>query len=211
MTLLRGTALGYQRLSTRDRRALFVGLAILLPALLWAGALRPYQRALLEVREHLAAERALLEREYELIARADELPHTMERARLAAHHAETRLVRAANAPLAEAEVTAYLEKMAALSRVLLDEIRGVDPPRGSVPPAGLRPIRLALAGESDLEGVITLLHRIENSPLLLRLAEFSLQPAPAATGGRDTQSTAVMQFALVVESFAPDDRADLME
>jgi hypothetical protein len=207
------------RISQRDRRALLLGAAVLLPVLLWLFALRPYRDALVEARDRLAQERALLQREEALVAAAPSLPAALEAAAAEAKRAEMRLVRAANAPLAEEEVTRYLEDIAGLSRVLLQEMRGVEPERGAVVPEGARVVRLALRGESDLQGVLTFLHRVEESPLLLRVSQLSIEPVvprqrpnPRRRGDEDEDEApaapqqiteGLMQFALVVEAYAP--------
>lgn len=201
----------FARLSYRDRRAIAVGLLIVVPAALWLFAVKPYRAALAGVRERIAAERALLEREEALLAAAPALPARLDEAALAAERAETGLVRAANAPLAEAELTEYLENMAGLSRVLLQEIRGDAPdPRAEPEPLDLQRIRLSVQGESDLEGVMTFLHRVENSPLLLRTVALSIEPVMERQTQRrrdddappaPPRPTGVMRFALVVEGF----------
>jgi hypothetical protein len=202
----------FHRLSYRDRRALVLGLLILVPAALWLFAVQPYRAALAGVTERIAAERALLEREEALLDAAPTLPARLDEAARAAERAQTGLVRAANAPLAEAELTEYLEEMAALSRVLLQEIRGDAPDARAEPePLNLQKIRLSVQGESDLEGVMTFLHRVENSPLLLRTVALSIEPVmerpPQRRRDDDDQPpppqrpTGVMRFALVVEGF----------
>ena len=65
-------------LSRRDRRALTLGLAVLLPFFLWMFALRPYRDALADARDRLASERALLQREEALVAAAPTLPAALE-------------------------------------------------------------------------------------------------------------------------------------
>jgi hypothetical protein len=198
----------------RDRRAILLGLAVLLPVLLYVAAVRPYRAALADVRDRIAAERALLEREETLVAHAGTLPPTVAALQERAAGAERRLVSAANVPLAEAEVTGFLEELAQLSRVLLQELRGVESRRGGARASrdqaenvgALRAIRLSVRGESDLEGVLTFLSRLENSPLLLRIAELSIEPqfeGTARTG--DRRPSGVVTFALTVEAFAPPD------
>jgi hypothetical protein len=202
----------------RDRRAILLGLAVLLPVLLYVAAVRPYRAALADVRDRIAAERALLEREETLVAHAGTLPPTVAALQERAAGAERRLVSAANVPLAEAEVTGFLEELAQLSRVLLQELRGVESRRGGARSSArasrdqaenvgaLRAIRLSVRGESDLEGVLTFLSRLENSPLLLRIAELSIEPqfeGTARTG--DRRPSGVVTFALIVEAFAPPD------
>lgn len=193
-----------RNLAPRDRRAITLGAAVLLPALLWVGAIRPYRAALEDVRERTAAERALLERELALL-QADATPALMSDLHARAERASLRLVSAANVPLAEAEVTVFLQELAQLSRVLLQELRGVEPRRGGGAEASttLRPIRLAVRGESDMEGVMTFLQRIESSPLLLRVTELSIEPQRAGAGGMGMDG--VVTVSLQVEAYADAD------
>jgi hypothetical protein len=67
-------------------------------------------------------------------------------------------------------------------------------------------------GESDLEGVLTFLQRVENSPLLLRVAELSIEPQTAGKG-EDRNPTGVVQFTMIVEAYVPSDveRAETRE
>ena len=206
---LRSISLG--SLNERDRRALRLGVLVLAPALLYVFAFKPYRARLVETRDQVQAERALLDRELALVARGPSLPTELKRAEMSVVLAEGRLVRAANVPMAEAELTEELEDMASSSRVLLQEIRGVALGRGEEPPPGMRAIRLALRGESDLEGTATFLHRIETSKLVLRLREVSLEAKPdeaprrTTTRGRPAPppQVGVMQFAIVVEGYVP--------
>jgi hypothetical protein len=200
-------------LAPRDRRAVLVGAAVLLPALLFTVAVQPYRAALADVRDRTAAERALLEREEALLAQAAVLPGGLSTTAARAERAQHRLVSAPNVPLAEAEVTGFLEELAQLSRVLLQDMRGIEPRRGEQPaPAGLRPIRLAVRGESDFEGVLTFLQRLESSPLLLRVAELSLEPQyEGSARGGDRHATGVVTFAVIVEAYAAADVDPAME
>jgi hypothetical protein len=196
-----------RRLAPGDRRAVLLGLAVLVPALLFVVVVRPYHAALIELREQAAQERSLLQREVALLADGAALPRRAEAVERRAQRATGRLVRAANVPLAEAEVTGFLESVAGLSNVLLQELRGIETRRGeAATPGDLRPIRLSLRGESDLEGVLTFLHRVETSPLFMRVVELSLEPqyeGSARTGDRRT--TGVLTFALIVDAYAPSD------
>jgi hypothetical protein len=207
----------FGRMSNRDRRAILLGLAVLAPAFLWIAAVRPYRETLAETRAVLDTERALLAREEALLAAAPMLPAALATAEEAVARAELRLVRAPNAPLGEAEVTSYLQDMAGLSRVLLQEMRGLEPDPDAAPPEDVAAFRLAVRGESDLQGVMTFLHRVEESPLLLRIVEVSMEPVierPRTSRRRndddddENQSnepivTGVVEFALVVEAYTP--------
>ncbi|MEX0892841.1 MAG: type II secretion system protein GspM [Gemmatimonadota bacterium] len=198
-------------LGERDRRALLLGAAVLLPALLWAGAVRPYTAALQDVRDRLSTERALLAREQGLVATAAELPARLTDAeRLAAASGE-RLVRASNRPLAEAALTGTLEHVASASRVLLQGVRGVEPVDAPTAPAGVVAVQVAVQGESDVAGLTRFLHRIESSPLLMRVR--ALDVRPRAGSGRERAGPApeemgVVAFSFVVEAYAPAEIED---
>jgi hypothetical protein len=209
MTELRDTLL-LRNLASRDRRAVLLGAAILVPALLWVAVVRPYRAALEDMRERAAAEQALLARERALIATNAVAGTTYE-----AERATLRLVSAANVPLAEAEVTTFLQELARLSRVLLQELRGVDPrisaaARRAQPdaPQELRVIRLSLRGESDFEGVLTFLQRIESSPLLMRVTELSIEPVREGGRGGERRADGAVTFSLQLEAFAAPDIED---
>lgn len=209
---------GWDRLSHRDRRALVAGLVLVVPALIWVVGVRPYRNALTNVQDQVAAERALLERERELVASAPTLRHGLEKARERADEAERRLVSAANTALAETELIDYLETVAQLSRVLMEEVRSVAPGRDEVAPEGLQPVRLAVRGESDLEGVLTFLETLETNPLLLRIAGLTIEPVMERPRGGDddddgppppARPTGVVEMAVVVEAYArPADAPD---
>jgi len=200
-------------MAQRDRRAVLLGLAVLAPALIYIAAVRPYRAAMDDLRDRIASERALLEREEALIAGKTTLPASAASMQGRAERAALRLVRAANVPLAEAELTGFLQDIAGLSRVLLQDMSGIEPRRGEKPAAeSVRALRLSVRGESDLEGVLTFLQRVENSPLLLRIAELSIEPQKEGRGD-ERNTTGVVQFTLIVEAYAPSDveRAETRE
>lgn len=186
--------LSLQGLQDRDRRAILIGLMILVPALLYVAAVRPYMGALSDLSERTEMERALLQREEALLADADALLSGAARSR--AEQADLRLVHAPNAPLAEAEVTGMLETLAALNRVLLQEMSSIEQRSADAEETtALQPLRLAVRGESDLEGVLTFLQAVEMNPLLLRVMELSIEPA------RDEDASGVVQFSMIIEAF----------
>jgi len=129
-----------------------------------------------------------------------------------AERAQFRLVTAANAALAERELTEQLESVAFANRVLLQGLRSIEPARGEEPPPGLRAVRLEVRGESDMEGVLSFLREVETSPLLLKVAGMSLQPEmarPPATRGRGRNEdrgpprpTGVVEFVMIIEAYA---------
>lgn len=204
--------LGFDRLSERDRRAVRLGLLVLVPALFWVGAVRPWRAAWTETQDRLQAERALLARELALLDGTATPPGAADDVSTEADRVRRRLVEAPSAVLAEAQLTAELERLASGNRVLLEEIRSLEPPRSASRPESVRAIRVAVRGESDLDGVMAFLQQLEESPLLLRIAELSIQPVTERPGGNGRgrgQETApaavptgVIDFAVIVEAYA---------
>jgi len=197
-------------LALRDRRAILLGLGLLLPAAVWILGVKPYRAALENVRDRVVVEKGLLVRELALLETAPTLPEKIRRAEAEAAVFEDRLVRAASGVLAEGELTDFLEESAFRSRVLLEEIRGGELGRGEEPPPGLSVVRLHLRGESDLEGVLTFLDEIEKGRLLLRVRGLALEPEvsrPASADESNTNNTeavptGVVGFQLIVDGFA---------
>ena len=205
-------------LADRDRRAILIGLAIIGPAIFYVAAVKPYRAALSDVRAQPAAQRGLLERELGLLASAGTMPAALNDARTQAFRAEARLIRAANQPLAEAQLTGYLEEQAGVSRVLLQELRSVQLARRDQAPEGLRLIRVSLTGESDLEGVVRFLHKLESGTILVSIKQLTLeriQPRETSERSRNPRTRAarplnpegVMQFSAMVETFATAPRS----
>ena len=197
-------------LSRRDRRALIMGLVVVAPALVFVLVGKPYMSAVSELRQQADAQRALLERELDVLARGPSFPREVELASQRVARAEARLVRSADEPVAEAELTRYFEDLAARSRVLLQEMRSVALGRGVKPPAGTHVLRMTVTGESDLNGVAKFVQGIENGPLLLDITELSIEPRPPqrAQGGRGRGNApppqeGVLQFRIIVQAFAP--------
>jgi hypothetical protein len=197
-------------MAPRDRRAILMGLAILVPSFLWVLGVRPYRAALAEVRERTRVEQELLRRELELLDASDSIPAAIAQEARGAEEVRSRLVSGLSTVLAEAELTDFLEGAAYDSRVLLEEIRSGELARGEELPEGLDLIRLHLRGESDMEGVLSFLDRIESSSLLLRVRGLALEPemARAESNGRDDNTprpslpTGVVEFQLVLDGFA---------
>ena len=197
-------------LAARDRRAILLGVGILLPAVAHVLGVRPYRNALEGVRDRVMAEQEVLSRELALLEEASTLPEELQRAEAEAAVFEDRMVRAVSGVLAEAELSDLLEESAFRSRVLLEEIRGGELGRGEEPPAGLSVVRLHLRGESDLEGVLTFLDEIEKSVLFLRVRGLALEPEVSRPSSDDEINnnnveplpTGVVEFQLIVDGFA---------
>ncbi len=198
------------RLATRDRRAILLGLAMIIPAAVIVLGVRPFFGALTEAQDRLATERDVLTRELELLESAPALPKHIEEALRKTAAVDLRLLEAASEILAEAQLTDLLESWAVLSRVLLREIESVAPARGEETPPGFERLRLSVRGESDLEGVLTFLDALESGLLLVRVSGFALEPVLARRETDDGPQgepipTGVVEFQLIIESYLKTD------
>jgi len=196
-------------LSPRDRRALLLGSAIVGPVLIYMLLVKPYVAAVSDLQREAEAQRALLARELDILARGNSFPRDIERAEQLLSRAQARLVKSADEPIAESELTRYFEDLARSARVLLQEMRATAPGRTVAPPEGTRVVRLSISGESDLNGIAKFVQGIETGPLLLDIAEFSIEPKPQERARtRDNsfgglQQRGVLQFRMTVQAFAP--------
>ncbi len=202
------------RLAPRDRHAILLGLAIIVPAVVIVLGVRPFYGALTDVQERLTVEREVLARELQLLRSAELLPQHIEEALRKTAAVDLRLLEAASVTLAEAQLTDLLESWAVLSRVLLREIESIAPARGAEPPPGAETIRISVRGESDLEGVLTFLDALESGLLLVRVTGLALEPVlarPQAGAGDAPQDepvpTGVVEFQLIIESYLNTDGA----
>src|SRR6185312_2482259 len=106
-------------MSARDRRAVTVGGAILVPALLFIWGVRPYQAALSDARDQVATERATLARERGAILTARRNPQMQPVADSAMRIMRPRLFEGKDDVMASAELASYLGDVAQKSRVWL--------------------------------------------------------------------------------------------
>src|SRR5262249_27636121 len=145
-------------MSTRDRRAVVLGIGILLPALLFIWGVRPYQAALSDARDQLATERATLARERAAITTARSNPQLQHIADSAMRAMRPRLFEGKDDVMASAELASYLGDVARKSRVWL-QTASTRPAVAS--PDGVRTLRVEIRAESDLRGTLTFLQSLE--------------------------------------------------
>ncbi|HEX7049246.1 MAG TPA: type II secretion system protein GspM [Longimicrobiales bacterium] len=162
-------------LDRRDRRALFAGAAVLVPALLWTFAVAPYLRAVTDARARLAAERALLDRELALLASAETYPEAFEEGAARLLAAAPRLFGGGNDGAASAALARYLEANARASRVLLVQVD----PIAAEDAGGVVRLGLRVRAETDLEGLLTLLRRLGSGAKLIRVESLHVEAAQA--------------------------------
>jgi hypothetical protein len=194
MTLRRG---GLAAMTPRDRRALRMGIPLLLAGLAWHFAVAPYLREVRAVSEQLRLEREILASERGLLASAGVASSEVRRLSQELIAAAPRLVGGPNEQAATAALTGFLEYAARQNRVYLSRVEPAAPePAGE----GLVAIPIRLRGESDLEGILSLLHGLEHSSKLLRIEALSVKSTrPGQLVAREEAE--VLEFDLVAKGF----------
>jgi hypothetical protein len=187
-------------MSERDRRALILGAVLLIPGLVWMLGVRPYRASITDLRDRIAMEQDLLQRERALLDSRVQLRASLAAASGEAGSAGRRLVSASNQPLAETAVAEALEDAALDSRVLLLELRTVAFRTEISPPPGTTAFRLAVSGEGDFRGFLAFLRAVETHPLLLRVAGVTVDPV--VEDEDDGGISGVVEFGMVIEGYA---------
>jgi hypothetical protein len=176
------------RLSSRDRRALAVGCAVVAFALLWTYVVTPYMRALAHTRARLDATRVLLARELELVRLAPVIAAAAERAAGRLWDVAPRLFAGEKDGLAHAALADYVRAHAREARAHIASVTpvagaGEDVSAAESSPMRLREIALRVAGESDLEGLLTLITRLEGGAKLARVRGLTVDAKAQQPGG----------------------------
>jgi hypothetical protein len=159
-------------LQSRDRRALLVGLMLVLPVLGYALAVQPYAAAVSRAQERLDAERSMLLREVAMLSAAPQLPAVLAQADSAARSALPRLFGGADGVTATAALAAYVGDRARGSRLLLQQSESRD---AELPPGGVLRLTVSIRAVGDLEAILTFLHAIEAGPKLLRTERLGIE------------------------------------
>lgn len=179
-------------LSARDRRALTLGAIVLAPLILWRLVLAPGADELARVRAAVAAERATLARELALLASASE--RSLEADALVRRLVTytPRLFQTGAMP------EAHVREIAGASNVAVRSIeRIVSPDHDPTAPSVVHPVWLRVEGESDLEGVLSLIGALETDQLLFVVAFLDLShQAPV-----DSRAPEVLRLTMRVRAF----------
>lgn len=185
--------------SARDRRAVRLGMAVLLPALAWSLVARPYLAALEETRARVAAERERLSRELALVAESRRHAGALTSLRVPMGDALALLLDGAGDPAATAALASYVGEAVEADHVLVRQVDPSVPDTTAVP--GLTRTVLDVTGETDLTGLLTLLRGLELGHWLAPVEQLHVESRLAAHADGATQGSLV--FRLRVAGFRP--------
>ncbi len=173
--LVAGARTGFGRLSARDRRALRLGLWLLLPPLLAVRVVKPWLAMLEDTRGQVARERDLLVRERRLVAATPALPGQIQRADSLLESVRGRLFAGPDPVAAAAALTRYVTEQAGAHRVL---VQGSDT-RDAIPlTAGLVRLTVEVRAIGDLRGLTEWLAALEEGSRSVSVTELRITPGP---------------------------------
>jgi len=171
-----------RRLTRRDRRALLIASAVLIPVVLFRGVVQPYVRARAALGERVRTERDLLARELAVVDEARSLPERRARADVALAADAARLLPGADPYAATAELVGYVGELARRSHVLVRDLQS----RAPATEGGLAQIQVELRGQTDFEGVLRLLLALERGSRLVRVDALAVEGSGEGLGHRET-------------------------
>jgi len=182
-------------MSQRDRRAVVLGVGVLVPALLFVWGVRPYLAAVDEARQEVAAQRDALAREEGAVASARDNPRLREVADSAMRVLKPRLFDARDDVMASALLASYVGDVAQRSRVWLQDANTRPSAAGK---DGVRALQVEIRGQSDLRGTLRFLEALQRGPKLVRVDKLDVTRAPGS--GDDPMET--LTITATVSGFA---------
>lgn len=177
-------------LASRDRRALLLGAAVVLPVFFASFVVLPWMHRVTARRAAVERERTLLARERALVASAPHDRVLLAEARRALDAAAPRLFDGSEAVTASAELARYVGALATDNALVLDRSESVLDDRGSASDAAGsrshvradsldRPLRVAIQAHGDAQSIVDFLRAGESGPRDIRFERIDI------TRGRD--------------------------
>jgi hypothetical protein len=165
-------------MSLRDRRAVLLGAAVLLPALAFIWGVRPYMNALDDARSELAAQRDALAREQAAVTSAKENPRLRQLADSAMQAMQPKLFSGRDDVMASALLASYVGDLAAKSRVWLQDANTRPAALGK---DGVRALQVDIHGQSDLRGTMRFLQALQRGSKLIRVDKLDVSRAAGSS------------------------------
>jgi type II secretory pathway component PulM len=158
-------------LPARDRRALLIGLTVLLPALAFVAVIRPYLRAERSSREAIALERDALARELDLVEHAPTLPREISEASMQLATATRRLYTGAEPVAATAALARDVRKAFDDAGALVMRMDARD---AAVMPTGMRDLSIEVRASGDIESILAAIASLESGRKLVRVTRIAI-------------------------------------
>lgn len=188
----------WSAMNERDRRAVVIGLLVLLPFAVYLWGVRPFRAALGDAREQLETERATLARERAALAASTQNPRMQHVADSAMRAMRPRLFEGKDDVMASSDLSSYLGEVAERSRVWLQDA-GTRP--ASPPIDGVRTLHVEIRAESDITGTLLFIQNLEQGAKLVRIDRIDVSRTPRA---RD-DDTETLSIVATISGFAMAD------
>jgi hypothetical protein len=188
--------MSWSTMAAKDRRAIILGLVVVMPALLFIWGVRPYRAALTETRDELEIARLALSREKAAVMTTRANPSAQKSADSALMMVGTRLFEGRDDAIASAQLAAYLGSVARKSRVLMED---ANTRPSTTSPEGIRNLRVEVRAESDIQGVATFIYNLETGNKLVRVDRLEISRVP---GFEDKNGFETLSIAATVTGFA---------
>ena len=197
---MKGIAMG-----SRDKRAVLLGLAILVPSLAFIWGVKPLRQALADANDRIATERDALSREQAAVAEATRDPARKALADSALIAARSRVFAGANDVAAGASLVSYLGDIASRTHVWLASattrpnapaaragaVGSASAVRVATPlPEGVRALRVELRAETDFQGILDFLDALERGGRLVTIERLDIAKTLRA-GDEDRETLSV--------------------
>lgn len=195
--------MSWSTMSPRDRRALAIGGALLVPALLFALVVRPLAGGVGETRERVREQRELLARERGLVAEAPRYPARLRRAEAALRAEAPRLFRGIDGLAAASALEEYVSDAAERNRVSVRQSESRD---GETVAEGITALQVDLQGEGDLRGILSLLRALDSGPRLVRVEQLAIEARGAGDNAPLSFNLTAIGYAMSMD--AADEGAD---
>jgi hypothetical protein len=191
------------RLSSRDRRALRLGLVLAVPTLIYVFAIKPYVASIRVAKDSLQTQRDLLAREEALVRNAPNMPRQIAAARSAVAAEHMRLysqpdVIAATGALSREVSAAFEDAGISLQHVETHDV--------VVRPNGVRELTVDIRAEGDFEGILDVLATFETSDHLIRVSRLGIergQVMPVANVPATSVSATGLAIVATIHGYAP--------
>ena len=152
------------RLSRRERRAITMGLLMVLPAVAFQLVVKPYVSGVADVRTKVEREQGLLRREQTLLAEVKAYPSRLRQAEATLLREAPRLFAGPDLVAASGALSNYVTTQALTSHVFVQQSETGSP--GSLSD-GVGRLQVELRAAGDLEGILAFLRRLESGPKLV--------------------------------------------
>lgn len=190
----------WNAMNQRDRRAIVLGVLVLLPFAVFIWGVRPFRAALSDARDQLETERATLARERAAIAAATQNPQMQHVADSLMRTMRPRLFEGKDDTMASSELANYLGEVADRSRVWLQDA-GTRPPSPTVD--GVRTLHVEIRAESDITGTLLFIQNLEHGDKLVRIDRIDV----SRTRKADDKDSETLAIVATISGFAVGDAA----